>query len=300
MDFRFAFTGKKSVEKWLIRSRRYFIESRNFKPVIDKPIIQPQPLSFMEERVFIFAIGTAGSGKSYFTKAFADYLEIKKLDYAIVNLDPGADYLPYEPDVDVREWFTVDQIMKKYNVGPNGAQIISADLIASRAMDLLDEIDLFSAEYVLVDTPGQMELFTMRSSGEIILRTFGIDNSVSVFLFDPVISQQPSGYVSMVFLYSSAVMRLKVPQIPVLSKSDLLPEHSLKKVIEWSNDPETLYDDIMEERTLSRDLFYTLRDLGLIRPVIPVSSVTGFGMDDVYDMVQELFYSGEDLERIKY
>ncbi|AIY89583.1 ATP/GTP-binding protein [Geoglobus acetivorans] len=254
----------------------------------------------MEERIFVFAVGTAGSGKSYFTKAFSDYLDFKKIDHAIVNLDPGADYLPYEPDVDVREWFTVSDIMEKYSVGPNGAQIISADLIATRAQDIIDDLDLYSAEYVLVDTPGQMELFTMRSSGEIILRTFGVNNSVSVFLFDPVISQYPSGYISMIFLYSSAILRLNIPQIPVLSKSDLLPEHTLRKITGWSDDPESLYDDIQEEKSLSRDLFHVLKDLGLIRPIIPVSSVSGYGMDDIYDIIQEIYFSGEDLESIRY
>ncbi len=254
----------------------------------------------MEDKVFIFIIGTAGSGKSYFTGSFSDYLDFKKIDHAIVNLDPGADYLPYEPDIDVREWITVSDVMERYSVGPNGAQIVSADLIATKAEDILDELDLYSADYVLIDTPGQMELFTLRSSSEILIQAFGRRNCVSVFLFDPVISQRASGFTSMVFMYSSAVMRLGIPQIPALSKVDLLPEHDVERILGWSQDPDLLYDDLSKERGISGDLFHLLREAGLIRPLIPVSAKTGYGMDDVYEIVQEIYYGGEDLETMKF
>ena len=254
----------------------------------------------MEERIHLFVVGTAGCGKSYFTKAFSEYLDFKRIDHAIVNLDPGADFLPYSADVDVREWFTTADVMERYRVGPNGAQIISADLIATKIGDIIDELDLYSAEYVIVDTPGQMELFTFRTSSEIIINEFGKDSCISIYLFDPVISQRASGFISMVFMYSSSVFRLRIPQIPALSKIDMLPEHVVDKIIEWSKDIDTLYSDIMRERDLSGDLFHMMREGGLIRPLVPVSSITGFGMDDVYEMIQDTFYSGEDLESMKY
>ncbi len=254
----------------------------------------------MEERIHLFVVGTAGCGKSYFTKAFSEYLDFKRIDHAIVNLDPGADFLPYSADVDVREWFTTADVMERYRVGPNGAQIISADLIATKIGDMIDELDLYSAEYVIVDTPGQMELFTFRTSSEIIINEFGKDSCISIYLFDPVISQRASGFISMVFMYSSSVFRLRIPQIPALSKIDMLPEHVVERIVEWSREPDTLYSDIMRERDLSGDLFHMMREAGLIRPLVPVSSITGFGMDDVYEMIQEIFYSGEDLESMKY
>ncbi len=248
------------------------------------------------DRVFAYFIGTAGSGKTHLTKAFSDYLEFKKISHIIVNLDPGAENLPYEPDVDVRERFTLEKIMEEYKVGPNGAQIIGADLVGTIADDLKDEIELYDAEIVLVDTPGQMELFTLRRSGEVIVRAFG--DGVMVYLFDPIVSKTPSGFVSLVFMASSAVFRLKLPQVLVLSKADVLEEEEVERIVEWSKNPERLYNDLTDERTLSLDLFLMLKDLGLFRPLIPVSSLTGMGMDDIYDGIQEVFYGGEDLEKI--
>ncbi len=253
-------------------------------------------------QVFVFMVGTAGSGKTYLTKAFSEWLDFKKLDNLTVNLDPGADELPYKPDVDVREWFTLADIMEKYNVGPNGAQIIGADLISTIANDIKDEIEYEDAPYVLIDTPGQMELFTLRKSSEILLEVLGKENSVMVYLFDPVVSKTPSGFLSLLFMSSSAVFKLNIPQIPVLSKADVLEEGELERILRWSEDPDSLYDDLMKEseRVLSGELFHMLRELGLFRPLIPVSSLTGYGMDDIYDGIQEIFYGGDDLERIIY
>ncbi|RLI86118.1 MAG: GTPase [Archaeoglobales archaeon] len=249
----------------------------------------------MEDQIFIYFIGTAGSGKTYLTKAFSDFLDLKKISHIIVNLDPGVDELPYQPDVDVREHFTLDSIMERYKVGPNGAQIIGADLVGTITDDLKDEIELYEAKIVLIDTPGQMELFTLRRSGEIIVRCFGEDRSVMVYLFDPIVSKTPSGFVSLVFMASSAVFRLNLPQIQVLAKSDVLSEDEIDRILRWSLHPETLYDDLILERNLSLDVFLMLKDSGLFRPLIPVSAMTGFGMEDVYDGIQETFYGGEDL-----
>ncbi len=249
------------------------------------------------DQVFVYFVGTAGSGKTYLTKAFSDFLDTKKISHVIVNLDPGAEELPYEPDVDVRERFTLEKIMEEYKVGPNGAQIIGADLVGTIADDLKDEIELYDADIVLVDTPGQMELFTLRSSGEIIIRCFG--NGVTVYLFDPVISKTPSGFVSLVFMASSAVFRLNVPQVLVLSKADVLSDEEIERVVRWSSDPEELYDDLaLDRKSLSLELFLMLKDAGLFRPIIPVSAVDMRGMEDIYDAIQEVFYGGEDLERI--
>ncbi len=253
------------------------------------------------EQIIIYIVGTAGSGKTYLTKALADWFDSKRLDYMTVNLDPGAEFVPYSADVDVREWFTLEDIMHKYNVGPNGAQIIGADLISTIYKDIKDEIELNGADYVIVDTPGQMELFTLRSSGEIIVNALGRDRSVMVYLFDPIVSKTPSGFLSLLFMASSAIFRLDIPQIQVLSKADVLTKEELERVLSWSKDPESLYESLSyEKKTLSLELFHMLKEFGFFRPLIPISAIDGFGMEDIYDGIQEIFYGGDDLEKLIY
>ena len=78
----------------------------------------------------VFIIGTAGSGKSQLTATFGEWLKMSKQDVVTVNLDPGVSTLPYSPEVDVRDYVDVGNLMEEYGLGPNGALIMAADLIA--------------------------------------------------------------------------------------------------------------------------------------------------------------------------
>ena len=138
-----------------------------------------------------FIIGTAGSGKSLFTAAFAEWLKMSKQDVAVVNLDPGALKLPYQPDVDVRNYVDVGDIMEKYGLGPNGALIMAADLIADEIENLTRDIEEAHADIVLVDTPGQMELFAFRASGPYIVNELTKEPKALIYLFDAVFSINP-------------------------------------------------------------------------------------------------------------
>ncbi|MEM4702615.1 MAG: ATP/GTP-binding protein, partial [Archaeoglobaceae archaeon] len=147
------------------------------------------------KQIIVYFIGIAGSGKTYLTKAFSDWLDSRKVDFMTVNLDPGADFVPYSADFDVREWFTLEDVMQKYGVGPNGAQIICSDLLVTIIDDLTYEIDLANPSFILIDTPGQMEIFTVRESSKILIEALGRERSAMVFLFDPVVSKTPLGFL---------------------------------------------------------------------------------------------------------
>jgi len=247
-------------------------------------------------KINIYFLGTAGSGKTHLLGAFSEWLDFQKIDHVTVNLDPGSEDMPYSPNVDIRDYFTLDDIMLKYGVGPNGAQILGADLLGAEIDEIKEEIDYYDVPYVLIDTPGQMELFTLRRSSEIIINALGKD-SVAVFLFDPVISKVPDGFVSVNFLMASSIFRLKIPHIPVLSKCDLLGDRELEKIRSWS-DPDSLYSEL--GTGVEREIFYVIKDSGLIHNPVPVSAKEGFGMEDIYDKIQEIYYGGEDMDRILY
>jgi len=114
---------------------------------------------------YIFILGTAGSGKTTLVKAFADYLEDNDMDVAIINIDPAVESLPYVPDVDIREHVDSHEVMRRFGLGPNSALITSIDLALTKAKEIKDEMDQIRANYVLVDTPGQIELFAFRETG---------------------------------------------------------------------------------------------------------------------------------------
>lgn len=246
----------------------------------------------------IFLIGTAGSGKSLLTSSFADWLQIQKQNVITVNLDPGALTLPYTPDVDVRDYIKIEQLMQQYGLGPNGALIMAADLIAEETDRLEEEISSFRPDVVLIDTPGQMELFAFRASGPYIASELTKEPKAIVYLFDSVFSSNPLNYVSNLFLSAAVYNRFFISQVHVLSKSDLLPPEDMNHIVDWSADPKALETAIEEKlsgtrRLLSRDMMHAVYRLGLRFLLIPVSAKTNEGLVNLNATLERIFTSGE-------
>ncbi len=253
----------------------------------------------MKEKIFIYLIGTAGSGKSTLTNSIRTWLELKSLDAITVNLDPGAENLPYIPDIDIRDWIQLEEIMDKYSLGPNGAQIVAADMIAVNSEDLKKSIESFQSDYILIDTPGQLELFVFRESGKYIVDYLNKDRSMIAYLIDYSLVNNPSGFVSQMLLSLNTNFRLKKPQINLLSKSDLLNEKDRKKFIIWSKNKETLLSAIESQepdlyREMNEKILQILGDFEITSILKPVGK-DFFGIEDLYTAIQIQFYGGEDL-----
>src|SRR5512137_3061205 len=203
----------------------------------------------------IFVIGTAGSGKSLFTAAFSEWLKQNKQDVAAVNLDPGVLKLPYSPDVDVRNYVDATDIMEKYGLGPNGAAIMAADLVADEIENITRDIEEAHADIVLVDTPGQMELFAFRASGPYIVNELTKEPKALIYLFDAVFSINPLNYVSNMFLAAAVYNRFFQPQVHLLSKTDLIPAKDTQAIASWSANTNKLEDAIEEKLEGTKRLF---------------------------------------------
>jgi hypothetical protein len=246
----------------------------------------------------VFMIGTAGSGKSLLTAAFAEWLKMSKQDVAVVNLDPGVLKLPYSPDVDVRNYVDVGDIMEKYGLGPNGALIMAADLIADEIENLNRDIEEAHADIVLVDTPGQMELFAFRASGPYIVDELTREPKALIYLFDAVFSINPMNYVSNMFLSAAVYNRFFHPQLHVLSKTDLLPKKDVQAIASWSANPKALEDAIEEKlqgtkRLFSRNMMQAINRLGLTFLLMPVSAKTNEGMTNINTTLERILNQGE-------
>ena len=55
----------------------------------------------------IFLTGTAGSGKSTLASVLEKWYQEREADTITLNLDPGVLKLPYEPDVDIRAYISI-------------------------------------------------------------------------------------------------------------------------------------------------------------------------------------------------
>ncbi len=249
--------------------------------------------------IFIYFVGTAGSGKTTLTAGFKYWLNLQGLDCITINLDPGVEHLPYSCDVDIRDWIRLDDVMLQYNLGPNGAQIVAADLIAVHIKDVKNVIEEFKTDYALVDTPGQVELFTLRESSRYIIDMLGRNNSVIIFLLDPLVAKTPSGFISLLLLAASVSFRFDLPMMLVLSKMDILKKEEVEKIVKWSEDLDLLYEDLIKEKGMnarfSEDLFKVLKEEGIYKKIYPVSANLNYGMEDIYNFIQQVFFGGEEI-----
>ena len=81
--------------------------------------------------IFNYIIGPAGSGKTTLVATTYNHLSANynSLRVITVNLDPGVRNLPYTPDVDIRDYIVLEEVMDKYGLGPNGGLVAATDLI---------------------------------------------------------------------------------------------------------------------------------------------------------------------------
>lgn len=255
----------------------------------------------MEEPAFVYVVGTAGSGKSRFTYAADRWFDERGLDAVTVNLDPGADRLPYEPDVDVRDWIVLSDVMEQYSLGPNGAQVMAADLLTLRAGELKEALETLRPQWYVLDTAGQTELFVFRESGRLLVDLLGRDRSVLVFLADPFLAKRPSAFVAQLLLSATTQFRFQIPVVNVLSKADLLKPEEQERLERWGQEPDALMADLLDEQgdlmnQLNTDVFRALESLGAYTSLVPVSADSLEGFDDVYAQVQSVLSGGEDLQ----
>jgi GTPase SAR1 family protein len=253
----------------------------------------------VDEPIFIYNIGTAGSGKSRFTGALKRWLYEQEIDSITVNLDPGAESTPYEPDIDIRDWIVLSDVMDKYGLGPNGAQVVAADLLALRAPEIKDVVDSFRPQYVLVDTPGQTELFVFRDSGRVVIDFLSPGRGMLAFLVDPFLAKRPSAFVSQLMLSATTQFRFQMPLANVLTKVDVMKSEDVERLKGWANDADALQAALFEEQAdlynqLNVDVSKILEGMGTYTSVFPVSSETLEGIEDVYAHAQSLFAGGED------
>ncbi len=242
-------------------------------------------------------LGTAGSGKTTITGAFGKYLE-EEHSVAYVNLDTGVKTLPYNPDLDVRDTVTVEEIMEE-GFGPNGAIVESYDRLLKHVNDILREVLKLNGEhdYVLIDTPGQMESFLFHEFGTRIMD--GFQDPLVVYLFSLEILRGAPDYC---FVRTFAMMidlRLGATTVPVLSKADLIPKGELERHRKLLEDVEYLTARLKLDPSMQGYLAHRLCSfLPEVSPpvrVVYASARDGRGFEEMETLAYEHYCTCGDL-----
>ena len=248
----------------------------------------------------IYITGTAGSGKSLLTSNLLQwYIDHNNFPITL-NLDPAVSELPYLPDVDIRDHIDINNIIDTYGLGPNGAIIMAHDLISTKIQDIQLEVDELNPDYILIDTPGQIELFAYRSSGNYFISNFQADSKVTIFIMDGVLVSSPINFVSLSLLSTSINLRLKTSQINVLSKRDLIIDN-LENILDWSHSDTTLLEALDKENNqefslLSKDVIKIISQNGLNQDLVAVSNLTMNGLIELHSVLSRILNQGEEIE----
>lgn len=230
----------------------------------------------------IIVIGPAASGKSVFVKSFKEFLIEKGYDAKAVNLDPATPPI-YNADRDVRKFVKTEDVMEKYSLGINGALIKSVEI----ASDYIEEL-IVQGDFVLFDTPGQMELFIYSKTGEKIVENLP-NFKCCVFLVDSKIALNPENFVSILMQNVIISLRTSLPTLTVFNKSDLVELKNFDEIEgELKSKPGVLAE------LLEKSLFF-FEYTSLPYRQINISALNKTGFEDVFNAINELFCSCGDI-----
>lgn len=242
--------------------------------------------------VNIFILGPAGSGKTTLTEKFGKYLEEQGFSVGYINLDAAVEKLPYHPNFDIRNYYTVDDVMRKFNIGPNTALIRSVELLLSYRDEIKKIVSelLFDKDYIIIDTPGQLELVVFHSCGIEILKIFE-GKSCTVFLIPADLLRSIRDFAFLKLLALAIKYRINMPIVTVISKADMLSCEAFQEVLSRKED--LLIEGVQADLTL--ELWNIIDKLEKKQRIIRVSSLTGEGLEDLHTIIHEVFCTCGDL-----
>lgn len=268
-----------------------------------------------KQPVAIVCIGMAGSGKTTFMQRINAHLHAQKDPPYVINLDPAVLNVPFDSNIDIRDSVNYKEVMKQYNLGPNGGILTSLNLFATKVdqiLGLLEKRTQPDAENptrkpihnILVDTPGQIEVFVWSASGTILLESLASSfPTVIAYIIDTPRTSSTSTFMSNMLYACSILYKTKLPMILVFNKTDVKDASFAK---EWMTDFEAFQAALTEDEnrnafggvegegngsgymgSLLNSMSLMLEEFYAHLSVVGVSSMTGQGVDEFFEAVAE-------------
>jgi len=175
-------------------------------------------------------IGPPGSGKTTYCDGMAQFLRSLGRPVAVVNLDPANYGLPYKADIDISDLIRLEEVMEEFHLGPNGGLVYCMEFLSKNFEWLSDKIKSMLEEdkYLLIDCPGQVELYTHNDSMKTVATRLEKELSLrlsAVHLVDAHYCSDASKFISVCMTSLNAMLQMEMPHVNVLSKVDTLEKY---------------------------------------------------------------------------
>ncbi len=241
-------------------------------------------------------MGPAGVGKSSLWQAFADYLEKSRgLTVRRVNLDPGSHVVHRNVDYDITNDISSQKMMKEQKLGPNGAILEACRQMSAQRDRIIKKIlpdDDQTGDFLLIDTPGQLDSFVLQPYGASFFNELNKSLSLAaIYLFDATSLLDPVNIPAQLFLNVAATFQLQFEMTPCLSKADLA---DVKKILPLLQDSQKLIRiiDASSHGVLSDFASQSLDVLSHFRlpvRIVPVSVLPNHvtGLEDLFGTLEE-------------
>jgi GTPase SAR1 family protein len=285
-----------------------------------------------DQPVAIVCVGMAGSGKTTFMQRINAHLHAQSTPPYVVNLDPAVHKVPFQANIDIRDSVNYKEVMRQYKLGPNGGILTSLNLFATKVDQVVELLEKRTAPpppppepdaeggggssssaakrigHILVDTPGQIEVFVWSASGDILLGSLASSfPTVIAYVIDTPRSASTSTFMSNMLYACSILYKTKLPMILVFNKTDVKDAAFAK---EWMTDFEAFQAALRDEEengayggaegeagfaaqgsgymgSLLNSMNLVLDEFYKHLKVVGVSSMTGHGVDDFFVAVRE-------------
>ncbi|XP_047985806.1 GPN-loop GTPase 2-like [Leguminivora glycinivorella] len=173
-------------------------------------------------------LGPPGAGKTTYCCQMSQLLRKLGRKVVIINLDPANEVMPYKPDIDIRQLIVLEEVMDQYNLGPNGALLYCMEFLEQNIEWLLNQIEGENSTNFIFDLPGQVELYCHHKSLSNIFSKLSEQSNLLlcvVHLVDSHHCSDAGKFISALMLSLSAMLKIGLPHINLLTKIDLLKKH---------------------------------------------------------------------------